>query len=378
MSDTPELFDRLRRFPDVEAPNLFAVDAADRLILDEAADALAAAPTGTVVVIGDHYGALTAGVALVHGIAGVRVHQDPLTGELALANNARELGFSDAFTSHGLDEKLLSGARVVLMQLPRSLAELAEIAQLIALHADPAVRVFAGGRDKHITPAMNKVLGESFSDVSASRGRQKSRVLKASEPKTDVAITFPMTERLDEFDLDVVAHGAVFAGASLDIGTRLLLENLGKIAVDPLSDVIDLGCGSGILAAAIARKFADVHVIATDQSSAAVASALATATANGVGDRVSGLRDDAVSSLPSASADLVLLNPPFHVGAAVHTGGALKMFEAAGRVLRPGGELWTVHNAHLGYREPLKAAVGPSEAMAKNAKFIVMKSVKPS
>lgn len=120
MSDTPELFDRLRRFPDVEAPNLFAVDAADRLILDEAADALAAAPAGTVVVIGDHYGALTAGVALVHGIAAVRVHQDPLTGELALANNARELGFSDAFTSHGLDEELLSGARVVLMQLPRS------------------------------------------------------------------------------------------------------------------------------------------------------------------------------------------------------------------------------------------------------------------
>ena len=80
MSDTPELFDRLRRFPDVEAPNLFAVDAADRLILDEAADALAAAPAGTVVVIGDHYGALTAGVALEHGIAAVHVHQDPLNG----------------------------------------------------------------------------------------------------------------------------------------------------------------------------------------------------------------------------------------------------------------------------------------------------------
>ena len=29
-------FDRLRRWPDVEAPNLFAVDASDRLILDEA------------------------------------------------------------------------------------------------------------------------------------------------------------------------------------------------------------------------------------------------------------------------------------------------------------------------------------------------------
>jgi 16S rRNA (guanine1207-N2)-methyltransferase len=239
------------------------------------------------------------------------------------------------------------------------------------------VRVFAGGRDKHITPAMNKVLAESFSSVSASRGRQKSRVLRATEPKPDVAVTFPMTEWLDEFGLDVVAHGAVFAGASLDIGTRLLLENLGKIDITP-RDIVDLGCGSGILATAIALKFADAQVVATDQSSAAVASALATASANGVADKVRGLRDDAISTLPDARVDLVLLNPPFHVGAAVHTGGALKLFEAAGRVLRPGGQLWTVHNAHLGYREPLKAAVGASEAMAKNAKFIVMRSIKAS
>ncbi|MCY4671328.1 MAG: SAM-dependent methyltransferase, partial [Rhodococcus sp.] len=77
MSDTPELFDRLRRFPDVEAPNLFAVDAADRLILDEAADALAAAPAGTVAVIGGHYGALTARVAPVPGNAALRRHQGP-------------------------------------------------------------------------------------------------------------------------------------------------------------------------------------------------------------------------------------------------------------------------------------------------------------
>lgn len=93
------MFDRLRRFPDIEAPNLFAVDAADRLILDEAADALAAAPSGSVVVIGDHYGALTAGAVLEHGRSEVRVHQDPLTGELALANNARELGFTEHYVA---------------------------------------------------------------------------------------------------------------------------------------------------------------------------------------------------------------------------------------------------------------------------------------
>ena len=35
------LFDQLRRDPDVEAPDLVAVDATDRLLLDEAADLLA-------------------------------------------------------------------------------------------------------------------------------------------------------------------------------------------------------------------------------------------------------------------------------------------------------------------------------------------------
>jgi 16S rRNA (guanine1207-N2)-methyltransferase len=59
----PFSFDTLRRRPDVEAPNLFAVDASDRLILDEAAEALATAEPGTVVVVGDRYGALALGAA---------------------------------------------------------------------------------------------------------------------------------------------------------------------------------------------------------------------------------------------------------------------------------------------------------------------------
>ena len=62
-----ELYDRLRRFPDVEAPNLFAVDGADRLLLDEAAPALESAAPGTVVVVDDQYGALTLGAAVRFG-----------------------------------------------------------------------------------------------------------------------------------------------------------------------------------------------------------------------------------------------------------------------------------------------------------------------
>ncbi len=55
------LFSRLGRFPDVEAANLQAWDATDRLLLDTAVDLLAAGvvqPGSRLAVVGDRYGAL--------------------------------------------------------------------------------------------------------------------------------------------------------------------------------------------------------------------------------------------------------------------------------------------------------------------------------
>jgi len=37
--------------------------------------------------------------------------------------------------------------------------------------------------------------------------------------------------------------------------------------------------------------------------------------------------------------DLMVCNPPFHTGATVHAGVALRMLADARRVLKPGGEL---------------------------------------
>lgn len=358
----------------MEARNLYAVDAADRLILDVAADAIDGAGSGRITVIGDAYGALTLGAIAGHDLRAVRVHQDLLTGELALANNARALGLTDRYAAHALSEELLVGAEVVLLRLPRMLAGLTEVADAIARYADPEVVVVAGGRDKYLTKSMNDVLAESFSQVRASRGRQKSRTLLVSGPKPVAAPPFPVRERIDDIDIDVVAHGAAFSGATLDIGTRFLLQHLKWMKPDA-RDAIDLGCGTGILAVALAKERPGIRVVGTDQSAAAVASARATAEVNQVADRVTVVRDDAMSSAADNSADLVLCNPPFHVGAAVHTGSAIKMFAATGRVLRPGGELWTVYNSHLNYRGVVQRMVGQTEVIGRNRKFTVTRSV---
>ncbi|MEL4319221.1 methyltransferase [Leifsonia sp. YIM 134122] len=374
-------FESLRRFPDVEAPNLFASDAADRLIIDEAGPALLDAEPASVVVIGDDYGALTLGAAALYEVTGIRTHQDDLSGELALAGNAAATDLAEVYTSHALDEKLLTGASIVLLRLPRGLDALDEIAEAIARFAAPDVRVVAGGRLKHMTPAQNEVLLRHFGRVDVSLARQKSRVLLATEPRQRAADGAPATPSWprrshdDALDLEIVAHAAAFAGASVDMGARMLLGHLGQAAPDA-AGVIDLGCGTGVLGTVLALRRPDIRVLATDQSSAAVASARETAEANGVGDRVSVVRDDGLSTQADASAEFIVLNPPFHIGATVHTGLAHKLFADAGRVLAPGGELWTVWNTHLGYRSALTRLVGPTRQVARNDKFTVTVSTR--
>jgi 16S rRNA (guanine1207-N2)-methyltransferase len=362
----------LRRAPDVEAPDLVAVDAADRLLLDTAAPLIAAAPDA-VVVVDDAYGALTLGATAVHGATGVRVHQDSLVGERALARNAERTGVS-GWRSLPLDAGLARGARVVLVRAPRGLEALREIAEVLASDADPDVTVLVGGRVKHMTRAMNDVLRGSFDDVTAGLGRQKSRVLTARAPRPGRR-SFPRSERHEDLGLVLCAHGAAFAGPRVDVGTRALLAVLDRAAPDART-AVDLGCGTGVLAAALARARPALQVTATDSSAAAVASAAATAAANGLADRIAVLRDDAAASLPAASVDLVVCNPPFHLGAAVVPEVADRLVRGAARVLRPGGELWTVYNTPLGHRTALSRQVGPTRVAARTPKFTVAVSVR--
>lgn len=377
-------FEALRRFPDLQADSLVAVDATDRLVLTEAAAALQATSPGQVVVVGDRYGAMTLGAIALSGARDVRVHQDPITGEQALAHNAIRSGMGGGFRQLPLTPELFTGATVIIGQLPKSLDALREITQLAAAHGGADVAMFLGGRVKHMTHAMNDVLSDSFADVRASLAHQKSRILVASRPRPDVnslhgvaaaPVPYPLRQHHLDLDLWVCAHGAAFAGTKIDIGTRFLLEFLDRM-YPTAGTAVDLGCGTGILATALARACPQLSVIATDESAGAVSSALATVAANGLTERVQVLRDDAMSTLADASVDLIVCNPPFHLGTSVHSGASMRLFQGAGRVLKPKGQLWTVFNSHLPYQGQLTRAVGATRTIGRNPKFTVTVSTR--
>ena len=343
-------------------------DAADRLILDHAREYLE--QTTAVTVLGEP---VTELALALEGRRDVRVHQDLLRDERELTDRCTRLGHQNV-TAHPLDRSLVEGAELVLLRLPKGLDRLRDLAGLIAAHADPGVVVVAGGRIKHMTPAMNDVLGGFFGRVDVTHARQKSRALIATGPRDGRdPVPHSRVHALPGVgDVTVCALGGVFAGTGVDIGTRFLLENLEE-HLDG-EGIVDLACGSGLVATVLALQHPDRTIIACDQSAAAVTSAVATAEANGVRNRVDVRRDDALSLLEDDSVSFIALNPPFHEGSSVDEQIAPRLFADAARVLRPGGELWTVWNSHLDHRPHLDRLVGSTRQVARNAKFTVTSS----
>ena len=181
---------------------------------------------------------------------------------------------------------------MVLVQAPKALDALREIAEVVAASAAPDVTVLVGGRVKHMTHAMNDVLRASFTDVSATLARQKSRVLVARGPKPGPS-SFPRRQEHRRPRADRLrARRGVRRHEDRHRHPRAarLRWTAWRRRPAPRSTS---AAAPGVLAAALARSRPELTVLAVDQSAAAVASAAATAAANGLGDRIRVIRDDA-------------------------------------------------------------------------------------
>ncbi|SER05997.1 class I SAM-dependent methyltransferase [Microlunatus flavus] len=337
-------------------------DGVDRLLLAEA-EAYADRPTA---VVDDVSGALVAGLAEVRTFC-----CDSLVDERVAAAAAPALE-----AGGWLEPEVFRGARLVVARLPKSLAALDELAGAVAAYAEPDVVLLAGGLVRHLNRSMNEVLGQHFGEVRASLGRFKARALVASGSRPSTASAWPQEEHHAAEDLTVRAHGGVFAGTGIDVGTRVLLGVLDRLPQGAVR-VADLGSGNGVLAAAVARALPRAEVQGFDVSAAAVASTRATAEANGLADRVTALRADGLGPVEPRSLDLVVCNPPFHRGTALDRTTTPRLFAQAGAALRPGGELWTVWNSHLPYLPMLRARVGSTSVVTQTPRFTVTRSRVP-
>lgn len=352
-------------------------DNVDRMLIRVLEETFAAEPwraSAPVVVINDVTGALSSwavqqalDVRFVQDSAGLAQAQTAITGPVATAPGA----------------EVLANASTVIYRLARPLEALEEVAWHVARWASTNVMLLAGQLQRHLNFSLNTVLEAVFTKVSASRGYYKARALRAEQPKPLTADTPPRMPRKNTAmvaaqPIELRAYGLTFGAARLDPGTRLLLDTLAETGWDqfgPGTTVVDLGCGNGTIATAVAKATGDVRVIATDDSASAVQSTVATLVANGIDD-VQVLHQSGLVALDDDSVDAVILNPPFHDGTELTGNIARFLFSETARVLQPGGILFTVFNASRGYRHDLVQLVGPTEQLARDKRFIVTQSQK--
>ncbi|MER5599164.1 methyltransferase [Streptomyces sp. NPDC002265] len=367
----------LARYPDDPRDRLRAWDASDAYLLRYLAEQ-PVSPAGTVVVVGDRWGALVTALAAHRP---TQITDSFLAQEATRANLARngvETGAVQLLTTQDAPPERID---VLLVRVPKSLALLEE--QLLRLA--PAVHentvVVGTGMVKEIHTSTLRLFERILGPTRTSLAEQKARLIfcepdpALKRPASPWPYTYTLPDGVGAVSgRTVVNHAGVFCADRLDIGTRFFLRHLPDCR--GASRVVDLGCGNGVVGTAVALAEPDAEVLFVDESFQAVASAEATYKANGVPGHAEFRVGDGLSGVPDGSVDVVLNNPPFHSHQATTDATAWRMFSGAQRVLRPGGELWVIGNRHLGYHVKLRRLFGNSRLVAGDPKFVVLKAVK--
>ncbi|MEU0070166.1 methyltransferase [Streptomyces sp. NPDC006332] len=368
---------QLSRFPDDPRDRLRAWDASDEYLLRHLADERIPL-SGTVVVVGDRWGALVTALA-AHRPA--QITDSFLTREATRANLARrgvEAGSVELLTTRDTPPARVD---VLLVRVPKSLALLEDQLLRLAPSVHEGTVVVGTGMVKEIHTSTLRLFERILGPTRTSLAEKKARLVFCTpEPTRERAGTpWPYSYALPDgigavSGRTVVNHAGVFCADRLDIGTRFLLRHLPD--TKGLRRVVDLGCGNGVVGTAVALADAEAEVLFVDESFQAVASAEATYQANGAPGHAEFRVGDGLAGVPAGSVDLVLNNPPFHSHQATTDATAWRMFSDAERTLRSGGELWVIGNRHLGYHVKLRRLFGNSRLVASDPKFVVLKAVK--
>ena len=174
-------------------------------------------------------------------------------------------------------------------------------------------------------------------------------------------------------DYSFTTANGVFSGTRLDPGTAVLFRE----TTPPVGArrILDLGCGFGPIAVALATECPDAHVDAVDVNERALALTRVNAETAGVSDRVrAGTPEELLAG--EATYDQLWSNPPIRIGkAALHDLLLLWLPR-----LSADGEAWLVVSKNLGGDSLQQWLVGQGWACERAASakgFRVLRVVRP-
>ena len=169
-------------------------------------------------------------------------------------------------------------------------------------------------------------------------------------------------------DLKVAMIPGVFSMDRADAGTIFLLENLRDLNLSRVHSILDAGTGSGIIAVFLKKLLPHARVTAVDVCSFALEAARKTALLNNA--EITVMPSDMLEN--TARYDLIISNPPFHVGKRQVFGPVLNLIRDCPGHLMPGGTFLMVANAFLPYEDHLSRAFCKSGIKNRNSQYKIL------
>ena len=275
-------------------------------------------------------------------------------------------------------EPTAEGTNINLLQVPKSLELFELYLRHVAQTATPDTTLECAFQTRHFTPRLLEIAAKYAASVSQSRAWKKARLLSIAGFFTATPPPVPLVEA--EFEgVTYQQYPGVFSANHIDYATQFLLEQWatnGALAeLPPPAEILDAGCGNGIIGDYLLGRYPAARLTAYDVSRVAVASTQLNLDAHGYTRRSTVLNAGALAEIESPERyDLIVTNPPFHDEFRTDVSVSTDLFLAAADRLNPGGHLVVVANRHLNYATHLRRYFDEVLVVAENEKFVVYRA----
>ena len=170
-------------------------------------------------------------------------------------------------------------------------------------------------------------------------------------------------------ELTIASLPGVFSQKKLDVGTALLLDNLPE---NMQGNVLDFGCGAGVISCFIGKKFSNTDLSLLDVSALAIASAKKTLNLNGLTGNV--FASNSLSHVKENYQHIVS-NPPFHQGTKTSYQATEDFLRGIKKhlVTSPlkNSDITIVANSFLQYLPIMQQHIGKTETIARKQGFTI-------
>ncbi len=177
-------------------------------------------------------------------------------------------------------------------------------------------------------------------------------------------------EVVNDVCIKAVTLPGVFNHGRLDVGTRLLLETM---ETGFKGDILDFGCGSGVVGTWLAKRFPGIRLSLLDNDAMALAATRETCRINEV-EPVAVIGSNGLENV-RGRFNAIVSNPPFHEGVKTQYETTEQFLRESKSLLKTRGRLRIVANSFLRYPPIIEAVFGHCHVLAKRDGFTVYEAI---